>query len=63
MKLELDGTLAERIKAHVVAAGYSSAEEFVQHAIEQELVKSEAEGEDSAKRLRGIGYIDAGLDI
>ena len=40
-------------------------EEFLQHLIEKELAKS-AEPESSeaaARKIRGIGYIDTGLDI
>jgi hypothetical protein len=65
MKIELDQALWARVQEHVRAAGYSSPEEFVQHAIERELVKTE--GGDTAKvaagKIRGIGYLDAGLDI
>ena len=47
------------------AAGYSSPEEFVQHVIEKELAKTETgeTAEAAAGKIRGIGYIDAGLDI
>ena len=67
-KIELDKALWARVQEHVRAAGYSSAEEFVQHAIEKELVKTEkAETGETAKsaagKIRGIGYIDSGRDI
>jgi metal-responsive CopG/Arc/MetJ family transcriptional regulator len=64
-KIELDKALWARVQEHVLAAGYSSPEEFVQHVIERELAKTE-KGESSeaaAGKIRGIGYIDAGLDI
>jgi len=64
-KIELDKTLWARVQEHVKAAGYSSPEEFVQHVIEKELAKTE-KGEPADKaagKIKGIGYIDAGLDI
>ena len=47
------------------AGGYSSPEEFVGHVLEKELAKfdSGASDEEIAKKLQGLGYIDAGLDI
>ena len=62
MKVEFDKTLWARVQAHARAVGYSSAEEFVQHAVEREMGKTE-NSEESVARIRGIGYIDAGLDI
>ena len=64
-KIELDKALWGRVQEHVLAVGYSSPEEFVQHVIEQELAKTEKgeSGEAAAGKIRGIGYIDAGLDI
>ena len=64
-KIELDKALWARVQEHVKAVGYSSPEEFVQHVIERELSKTE-KGENADKaagKIRGIGYIDAGLDI
>lgn len=64
-KIELDKALWVRVQEHVRVAGYSSPEEFVQHVIERELAKTEASepSEAAAGKIRGIGYIDAGLDI
>lgn len=64
-KIELDKALWVRVQAHVLAAGYSSPEEFVRHVIERELAKTETgeTAEATAGKIRGIGYIDAGLDI
>lgn len=64
-KIEIDQTLWARVQEHVASAGYSSAEEFLQHLIEKELAKSaEPESNEAvARKIRGIGYIDAGLDI
>ena len=61
MKIELDKAISARVKEHAEANGYSSPEEFVIHLIERELAPSSAEA-DPAK-IKGIGYIDAGLDI
>lgn len=64
-KIELDKALWVRVQEHVRVAGYSSPEEFVQHVIERELAKTETgdTSEAAAGKIRGIGYIDAGLDI
>ena len=58
-KIKLDKELLERIKRYASIAGYSSPDEFVQHALEKELKKLEdAEDEEEIKkRLRGLGYI------
>jgi hypothetical protein len=60
-KIDLDNTLLARAKKHAEANGYSSPEEFVAHLIERELAASEPDATPS--QLKGIGYIDAGLDI
>jgi hypothetical protein len=60
-KIELDKALFARVKEHAAANGYSSPDEFVTHLIERELAPR-SEGEDPSK-IKGIGYIDAGLDI
>jgi len=64
-KIELDKMLWVRVQEHVRVVGYSSPEEFVQHLIERELAKTEAgeTTEATAGKIRGIGYIDAGIDI
>jgi metal-responsive CopG/Arc/MetJ family transcriptional regulator len=64
-KIELDKALWARVQEHVLAAGYSSPQEFVQHLIETELAKTEKgeTAETSASKIQGIGYIDPGLDI
>jgi hypothetical protein len=63
-KIELDAALWARVRQHVLDRGYSSPEEFVHHAIERELnLSGEQESEQDAGKIRGIGYIDAGLDI
>jgi hypothetical protein len=61
-KIKLDEDLLRRCKLHVKAAGYSSVEEFVHHAVESALNKASptpAEGEEKVlDRLKGLGYIE-----
>ena len=63
--VKLDKTLLERVKLYAKAAGYSSADEFITHAVEKELAKlDEAKGTGSEtdpavlERLKGLGYIE-----
>jgi metal-responsive CopG/Arc/MetJ family transcriptional regulator len=63
--VKLDKNLLERVKKYADAAGYSSPDEFIAHAIEKELAKlDEAKGSGSESdaavldRLRGLGYIE-----
>lgn len=58
-KVKLSKELYARVKKFAALAGYSSVDEFVQHALEKE-VKA-LEGSDSEdeikKKLQGLGYI------
>ncbi len=58
-KVRINKNLLERIKKYSDIAGYSSVEEFVEHALENELAKLEdADSEEEIKkRLQGLGYI------
>ena len=58
-RVKINKNLLERIKKYSDIAGYSSVEEFVEHALENELVKLEdADSEEEIKkRLQGLGYI------
>jgi len=58
-KIKLDKDLYAKIKKYAELAGYSSAEEFVTHALEKEIAKLEDAGSDEEikKRLKGLGYI------
>ncbi len=63
--IKLDKKLLERARNYAKVAGYSSVDEFVAHALENELAKlDEAKGRgketDQAvlDRLRGLGYIE-----
>jgi hypothetical protein len=63
-KVEFDKNEWARVEEFAAAEGYSSPEEFVHHAVERAMSKDDAgEGEEGAKKLKGIGYLDAGLDI
>jgi hypothetical protein len=60
-RVKLDEDLLARCKAHAAAAGYSSVEEFIQHALETALKASRApdDGEEKVlERLKGLGYIE-----
>ncbi|MFH1418059.1 MAG: ribbon-helix-helix domain-containing protein [Planctomycetota bacterium] len=63
--VKLDKALLDRVKKYADAAGYSSVEEFIVHALEKELAKlDEAKGEGTETdqavldRLKGLGYIE-----
>lgn len=58
-KIKIDDDLYARVKKFAELAGYSSAEEFIIHALEKELAKLEGAGSDEEikKRLKGLGYI------
>jgi hypothetical protein len=63
--VKLDKALLERAKRYAKAAGYGSVDEFVAHALENELTRlDDAKGggqeTDPAvlERLRGLGYIE-----
>ncbi len=58
-KVKLDKDLVARAERYAEIAGYSSAEEFIVHALETELAKLQDAGseEEIKTRLRGLGYI------
>jgi hypothetical protein len=59
-KIKLSKDLLEKVKKYAAIAGYSSPEEFVTHALENEIAKLEEAGDDEEelkKRLQGLGYI------
>jgi metal-responsive CopG/Arc/MetJ family transcriptional regulator len=64
MKVEFEDALWNKVKKYAETAGYSSAEEFVQHAVEKQ-IDTTSPGEDRAavKKIKGLGYLDAGIDI
>lgn len=58
-KVKLDKDLLDKVKKYAEVAGYSSAEEFITHALEKEIAQLEDAGseEELKKRLQGLGYI------
>jgi metal-responsive CopG/Arc/MetJ family transcriptional regulator len=58
-KVKIGKDLLARVEKVAKIAGYSSADEFVNHALEKELAKLEGADseEEIKKRLRGLGYI------
>lgn len=63
--VKLDKNLLERVRKYAEAAGYSSVEEFIAHALEKELAAlDQAKGEGTEtdpavlERLKGLGYIE-----
>lgn len=58
--LKLNKTLCERARRAARAAGYSSLEEFVEHALEKELANHEesVSKDDLVRKLKGLGYLE-----
>ena len=58
-KVKLDAALLAKVRRYADLAGYSSVEEFITHALENEIAQLEqADSEDEIKkRLKGLGYI------
>ncbi len=63
--VKIDDDLYARAKKCAELAGYSSAEEFIQHVVEKEITRimgsDSGEGdapEEIKKRLQGLGYIE-----
>lgn len=59
-KVKLDKALCDRAAAAAKKAGYSSLEEFIEHAIEKQLARYEdpEPSEEMKRQLKGLGYID-----
>ena len=58
-KVKIENELWAKISKYASVVGYSSADEFVLHALEKEMaILEEAESDDEIKKkLRGLGYI------
>jgi len=58
-KIKIPKELLEKVVKYAEMAGYSSAEEFVIHALEKEISKLEESDseEEIKKKLQGLGYI------
>jgi hypothetical protein len=59
-KINIDSALYERAKQAAAVAGFSSLDEFVASAIENELkrLKVEEAEQQVSDQLRGLGYIE-----
>ncbi len=57
--VKLDKALLAKVKRCADLAGYSSADEFITHALEKEIARLETADSDEEvkKRLKGLGYI------
>ena len=59
-RIKVDPNLYARAERASAAEGYSSVDEFVAHAIENELKRSDVDQAEQqvADQLRGLGYIE-----
>jgi hypothetical protein len=57
--VKLNGSLCDRAKLIVEKAGYSSLEEFIEHAMERDLARLETSEskEELMRKLKGLGYL------
>jgi hypothetical protein len=57
--IKLNKTICERARRAATAAGYSSVEEFIEHAVEKELMNHEqaSSKDDLVRKLKGLGYL------
>lgn len=58
-KIKITDELYEKVLKLSEIAGYSSPDEFVQHALEKEVSELDEGGDEEAvkKKLQGLGYI------
>ena len=58
-KIKITDELFEKVQKLSEIAGYSSPDEFVQHALEKEVNELDDGGDEEAvkKKLQGLGYI------
>jgi metal-responsive CopG/Arc/MetJ family transcriptional regulator len=59
-KIKIEDSLYDRANQAAKAAGYSSAEEFIAHCVENEIkrLKVEEAEQQVTNQLRGLGYIE-----
>lgn len=59
VSVKLDRDLFERVKKIADVAGYATAEEFIAHVLEKEMIHFEdAKNDDDIRsKLKGLGYI------
>ena len=57
--VKLNPSLCDRAKKIVEKAGYSSLEEFIEHAMERDLSRLETSEskEELMRKLKGLGYL------
>jgi Arc/MetJ-type ribon-helix-helix transcriptional regulator len=57
--VKLNSSLCERARTLVEKAGYSSLEEFIEHAMERDLARLETSEskEELMRKLKGLGYL------
>ena len=65
MKIDFEDVLWAKVKRYADTVGYSSPEEFVQHAVERQMSAAASPENDmeSARQTKGLGYVDFGRDI
>ena len=58
--VKLNKNLCERARQAAKGAGYSSLEEFIEHAVEKELASREESlsKDDLIRQLKGLGYLE-----
>jgi hypothetical protein len=58
--VKLSKSLCDRARLVVEKVGYSSLEEFIEHAMERDLGRLEQADsrEDLIKKLKGLGYLE-----
>ena len=59
VSVKLDRDLFERVKKIADVAAYATAEEFIAHVLEKEMIHFEdaSNDEDIRSKLKGLGYI------
>lgn len=58
-RVKIEKGLLKKIRMYAKIAGYSSADEFIAHALEKEiaLLEEADSDEEIRKKLQGLGYI------
>lgn len=58
-RVKIDKALLAKATRYASVAGYSTVDEFINHALEKEVAKLDGADseEDIKKRLKGLGYI------
>lgn len=60
VKIKIEKTLFQGLKAAAERGGYASTEELINHILEREVGETDADSSDEEveQRLRGLGYIE-----